>query len=143
MNLCIFFCGISANPLHFHKMGSCCCCTIPYNRIIYLFLILIPIVCNIVFMFHPEYFDNKFWALFPAYKNPASYALDWIMNIRFVFTYFVFHLTLLVFSLFQLSSSTMPIAKLVHRGMLWFKIPFLIGFFFLTFAFPNIAMQNF
>lgn len=37
----------------------------------------------------------------------------------------------------------MPVAKIVHRGLMVVKIPFLFGFFFLSFVFPNNAMSNF
>lgn len=37
----------------------------------------------------------------------------------------------------------MAVAKVTHRGLLPVKYPFLIIFFFVTFAFPNEAMKNF
>ncbi|CAL5971207.1 Serine_incorporator protein [Hexamita inflata] len=117
-------------------------CHMKFNRIFYVFMLLIPIICNIVFMFHPEYFNNKFWSGFAAYKE-FGYDYVWIMNIRFVFTYFVYHIVLLAFSLFQTCGTLAVVAKFVHRGLLFLKLPFLVGFFFLTFVFPNKSMLNF
>ena len=65
------------------------------------------------------------------------------MNIRMVFTYFLYHAILLAFSLFQLCPATVAVAKFIHRGLLPVKYPFLFIFFFVSFAFPNEAMKNF
>ncbi|CAL5971199.1 Serine_incorporator protein [Hexamita inflata] len=126
--------------------GRSCCksvssCNIKFNRIIYIFMFLAPLICNIVFMFHPDYFNNSFWRSFPAFKE-NNFDFVWIMNIRFVFTYFVFHSALFFFSLFQ-AFKLVGVAKFVHRGLLFVKVPLLVGFFFLTFVFPNESMLNF
>lgn len=106
-------------------------------------MFLFPAVCTIVFFRHNEYFTNKFWNTFHAYKDKQGYDEFWIMNIRFIFTYFIYHIILLCFSLFQTCPSIVPVAKIVHRGLHPVKYPFLVVFFFVTFAFPNESMMNF
>ena len=72
-----------------------------------------------------------------------TYDNVWIFNIRFIFTYFVIHCALLVFSLFALSPSTTPLAKVVHRGILFIKLIILVALFFISFTYPNKSMENF
>lgn len=100
-------------------------------------------ICNIVFMFHNEYFDNDFFSGFSSFKNKIGYENYWIANTRMVFTYFIYHAIILVFSLFQYCGSLVPVAKIAHRGLIFFKLPFLVGFYFLSYVFPNDSMRNF
>lgn len=133
--------------------ANCCktssTCGMKFNRIVYTLFLLIPFICNIIFLYHPEYFDNSFINNLICYKNNTIekqgkiYDPVWIMNIRFIFTYFVLHCALLVFSLFALIPSTTPIGKVAHRGLVFIKLILLIALFFISFAYPNKSMENF
>ena len=54
-------------------LGNCCItgnsCGMKFNRIFYTLFLLIPFICNIIFLYHPEYFNNDFFNIFPCYKN--------------------------------------------------------------------------
>ncbi|CAL5971208.1 Serine_incorporator protein [Hexamita inflata] len=130
----------------FSSVFRCCQsasqCGMRFNRIFYIFMLLIPIICNIIFMFNESYFVVKFTSYFKAFSDP-NFSPVWALNIRFVFTYFIYHCILLAFSLFALCDSLVGVAKVMHRGLLFIKLPFLAGFLILTFIFPNKALENF
>jgi len=124
---------------------SCCCGSLRFARLSYIAWYVIPAVCCAVFMGNDSWFRNGFWAGFPAYKDFDStrYTESWACNVRFAFTFFVYHLLLALCTLFSLADSTTVIAKVIHRGLPYVKYPFLIGFFFVSFCIPNSFMAGF
>lgn len=124
---------------------GCCCGSLRFARLSYIAWYVVPAVCCAVFMGNDSWFRNGFWRAFPAYKDfdSTKYSESWACNVRFVFTFFVYHLLLALCTLFSLAESTTLIAKVVHRGIPFIKYPFLLGFFFVSFCIPNDFMAGF
>ena len=153
----------------FACLGACCCavfsccgrccvsssqCGMLFNRIFYLFMLLILGVLGASLRF-TRAFDNM-W-LYRTFSVFGDVRLEveetsehmhlesafWVFMSRMIFSYFIWHSIMLAFSFFAFCPGTVAIAKFAHRGVLMIKLPLLIGFFFLTLLFDNVHLANF